>query len=60
MNKRFSNENRTDKIEIRVEPTLKELIGDIAFVSGLSISDFVRTLLILEVERRKLINRNYS
>jgi hypothetical protein len=32
MNKRFSIEKRTDKIEIRVEPTLKELIGDIAFV----------------------------
>lgn len=60
MNERFFNEKRSDKIDIRVEPTLKELIGDIAFTEGVSISDFVRTLLILEVERRKLLKHNQN
>ena len=60
MNKRFDGEKRSDKIEVRIEPTLKELIGDIAFSEGVRISDYVRTLLILEVERRKLLKRNDS
>jgi hypothetical protein len=53
MRKRFDWKKYTDNIDVRVDPTLKELIGDIAFEEGLRISDFVRTLLILEVERRK-------
>ena len=41
MNKRFDGEKRSDKIEVRIEPTLKELIGDIAFSERISISDYV-------------------
>ena len=41
MNKRFDGEKRSDKIEVRIEPTLKELIGDIAFSEGVSISVYV-------------------
>lgn len=53
----FSNEKRTDKLEIRIEPTLKELIADIAFKEQVSISDYVRTLLIKEVEHKKMLKQ---
>lgn len=52
MDKRFSEENRTDRIEVRIEPTLKELFADLAFVEGVKVSDYVRTLMIEELERK--------
>jgi hypothetical protein len=42
MNKRYEDEKRSDKIEVRVEPTLKELIEDLAFEEQVKVSDYVR------------------
>jgi hypothetical protein len=52
MDLRFSQEKRTDRIEIRIEPTLKELFADLAFGEGVKVSDYVRTLMIEELERK--------
>lgn len=51
MNKRFAGEKRTDKIELRIEPTLKELIDDVAFDSGVKLSDLIRVLIVEELRR---------
>ena len=55
MNKRYEGEKRTDKLEIRIEPALKELIEDIAFSEGVKVSEYVRLLLIKEVEHKNRI-----
>lgn len=52
MNNRIFNEKRTDRLEIRIEPTFKELLGDLAFNEKVSLSDYVRTLIIEEIERK--------
>ena len=41
-----------DRIEIRIEPTLKELFVDLAFGERVKVSDYVRTLMIEELERK--------
>ena len=52
MDLRFSQEKRTNRIEIRIEPTVKELFPDLAFDEGVRVSDYVRTLMIEELERK--------
>lgn len=59
---KFGREKRTDRIEIRVEPLLKELFWDVADEKGLSMSDFARELMIREAKRfqRQLNNDKTS
>lgn len=44
-------EKRTERIEVRIEPSLKDVLENIAFDIDCSVSDFVRTL--LEKEAKK-------
>lgn len=47
---KYANEKRTDKLQIRIEPTLREIIDDLANEKGISVSEFIRILLIKEVD----------
>lgn len=47
----FLNEKRTDRVEVRIEPTLKELLDETAREHNMNSSEFVRTLIIKEVKK---------
>lgn len=48
---RWYKEKRTERIEIRVEPALKELADDLARENNVSLSDYVRTFLVKEAKK---------
>jgi uncharacterized protein (DUF1778 family) len=48
---RWYGQKRKERMEIRIEPALKEIIDDIAFEKNTNLSDFVRTLLIKEAKK---------
>lgn len=48
---RWLEEKRTDRFEVRIEPTLKENASDIADLLDMSVSDYVRTLIIKDVRK---------
>ena len=43
---RWFDEKRTARLEIRIEPALKELLGDLADSKNTNVSDYIRTLCI--------------
>lgn len=53
MTKGFTKEKRHDKIEVRIEPTLKELFADLAFEQEITVSDYIRSLIRAELKKKK-------
>lgn len=57
----YSREKRTERLEIRIGPVLKELADDVAReVYNLSLSEFVRDYLIKEVEKYQKKKKRFS
>lgn len=48
---RWYGQKRKERMEIRIEPALKEIIDDIAREKNTNLSDYVRTLLIKEAKK---------
>ena len=48
---RWYGQKRKDRMEIRIEEHLKEVVDDIAREKNTNLSDYVRTLLIKEVKK---------
>lgn len=44
-------QKRTDRIEIRIEPYIKELLADLAFEKEYTMSEYVRKLIIKELRK---------
>ncbi len=44
-------QKRKERMEIRIEPALKELLDDLALANEMTLSDYVRTLCIRDVRR---------
>ena len=57
MNERFGRGKRTEKIHLRIEPEIKEMLGDLAFEEEITISDYVRTLILEELKQKKMLKR---
>lgn len=47
---RWYGQKRTARLEIRIEPALKELLEDLADSKNTNVSDYVRTLCIKNVK----------
>lgn len=43
---RWYGQKRSDRLEIRIEPALKEILDDMAKEKNMNLSEYVRTLLI--------------
>ena len=44
-------EKRTERVEIRIEPSLKDLLENMANDYDCSVSDFVRTIILKEAKK---------
>jgi uncharacterized protein (DUF1778 family) len=44
-------EKRTERIEFRIEPSLKDLLENMAYDNECNVSDFVRTIILKEAKK---------
>lgn len=44
-------EKRSERFQIRIEPSLKDVLENMAFDNDVNVSDFVRTLLLKEARK---------
>jgi predicted DNA-binding protein len=53
LNDRFKNKIKTESLLIRIESELKKSLKTLAEKEGITVSEYVRTLILEEIERKK-------